>query len=358
MSLIPSGVQRSVALAQRHARFFGRHNTPLKMANLLSLYLQKWANRSALTAYPFEIIIEPTNICNLHCPLCPTGQGTATRPPGRMRLETFRGIIDRLGRYLYKVRIYNWGEPLLHPDIFRMIAYATASNVSTEISSHMNVFTEEHAKAMIASGLELLVVSLDGADAETYSRYRVGGDFDAVVRNVALLTEAKRKAGSRYPIVEVQFLAMRHNEGQVREMGRLAARLGADSLRVGPVTLNIRNAEDLSWLPSEEALSRYYYNEKVDRIYSTRKKCEWLWRSIVVNWDGTAAPCCVYEGRKAELGSILENDFLTVWNSPAYRRSREVFTGGGNKSQGGPRTICSYCRGVPTALNDRQHGLY
>jgi MoaA/NifB/PqqE/SkfB family radical SAM enzyme len=89
-----------------------------------------------------------------------------------MTFKTFQRIIDELAPWLYKIRLYNWGEPLMHNDLYRMIAYATEKNIGTEISSHLNVFEDTDAEKLVESGLELLVVSMDGADPATYTRYR------------------------------------------------------------------------------------------------------------------------------------------------------------------------------------------
>jgi radical SAM protein with 4Fe4S-binding SPASM domain len=354
---IATGFSRNMELFRRHADSFYRHNTFAKFANLCSMYLQKWSNRSTLSAYPFEIIIDPINICTLRCPLCPTGQRVNSRPHGKMSFERYRAIIGELSRWLYKVRFYSWGEPLLHKDIYRMIAYANESNIGTEISTNLNVFEESDAGRLLDSGLELLIISLDGLDEQTYRQYRIGGDFNKVIRNIRAIVQEKKKRGAKYPVIELQFLVMRHNEHQAPGLNRLAEELGVDRERTGPVTINIDNDDDRRWLPSDGNASRYSYSTMTDRIYSRRRKCEWLWRSTVINWDGTVAPCCVYEGRKSELGSLNGNKFIDIWNSREYINSRETFIRKINKHDK-HATICSRCGGIPKAHDRKQHGLY
>ncbi|GAX59192.1 Fe-S oxidoreductase [Candidatus Scalindua japonica] len=274
-----------------------------------------------------------------------------------MAFEKYQKIIDELSNWLYKVRFYSWGEPLMHKDIYKMIAYATDKNIGTEISTNLNVFKESDAKSLIESGLEVLIVSLDGADEKVYSHYRVGGDFSRVINNIRAIVKEKKKTGVKNPFIEIQFLVMRHNELQIPNMKLLAKELGVDRLRFGPVTVNMRNEEDLDWLPEDEKLSRYSYSEKKDQIYSVRKKCEWLWRSTVINWDGTVSPCCVYEGDKSVFGSLADSKFEKLWNNESYRQSRSVFTKH-QKGNNGLKTICSHCRGIPRATKEKQHGLY
>lgn len=354
---VPYGLWRHLNLLKRHLGSFCRHNTVARLVNLTRLYGERWRDKVVLSAYPIEIIIDPTNMCHLRCPLCPTGQRVSSRQAGQMKFQVYQRIIDELGKWLYKVRFYNWGEPLGHADIYRMIEYASAKNIGTEISTHLNVFEESQAGTMIEAGLESLIISLDGAEPTSYSRYKVGGDFDRVIRNIAAIVAAKKQRGSKYPVIEIQFLVMGHNESQMEQMEGLARELGVDRLKFGPVIINTRNEKDYQWLPGEEKRSRYSYADKKDKIYSYRKKCEWLWRSAVINWDGTVAPCCVYEGDKAKLGRLGEGAFFEVWNNEYYQQSRAIFTKNGISDRG-LKTICSHCKGVPEALDKDQHGLY
>ena len=354
---IAEGLFRNFELVRRHIMFFARHHTTRKFINLCSLYLQRYTKRHVLSAKPIEVIIEPTNICQLRCPLCPTGQRTNLRPAGMMKWETFQKIIDELAPWLYKVRLYNWGEPLIHPDIFRMIRYAQSKNISTELSSHLNTLGQSGSKELIESGLELLILSLNGIDSETYSKYHISGVLEKACSNIKSVIEARKKLNAKYPIVEIQFLIMRHNEEQLSEMIRLADSLGVDRLRFGPVTINVKNQSDWQWLPKNEKFSRYLYHQKKDKIYSYRKQCEWLWRSAVFNWDGTVSPCCVYEGPRSVIGSIIEQPFLKIWNNEKYVDSRRIFKHSDNRIQKA-QSNCIKCQGMPFAADENQHGLY
>ncbi|MCD6288763.1 MAG: SPASM domain-containing protein, partial [Candidatus Hydrogenedentes bacterium] len=336
---------------------FLRHNTVAKMRNACSIYTQFLLKRTVLKGYPVEIIIDPINVCNFRCPLCVTGQRLNSRPAGRMPFDQFTRILDELAPWLYKLRFYSWGEPLLHEDIYRMIGYATSKNVATEMSSNFSNFRPDDADTLIESGLELLIVSLDGATAETYAQYRQGGDFEKVLDNVRALTAAKRRKGSRFPTVEIQCLAMKHNEHELDDMDRLIVELGADRLRIPPVVVNTLDKEQVErWLPVNEKLSRYDYRTMADKIFDGRSRCAWLWRSAVINWDGTVSPCCVFEGPKTDMGSLANSSFMDVWNSETYRSARELFRSGGSAAS--VRTICTKCKGSPHAADRKQQGLY
>jgi MoaA/NifB/PqqE/SkfB family radical SAM enzyme len=146
-----------------------------------------------LDSYPYHAFIDPSTICNLHCPFCAVGKGSTDHPKYLMRFDEFKRIMDMLGDYLFQVEIYQYGEPLLNPDVFRMIEYAKRKYYAfTRISTNLNIFNKEKAERLVASGLDYLTLSIDGASQETYSKYRVGGDFNKVLENVTLIVAAKK----------------------------------------------------------------------------------------------------------------------------------------------------------------------
>lgn len=351
---------RTLWLIKRHFHSFFRHNTPTKFANLVHIYYQFWRGRRVVQGYPFEIIIDPINFCNLRCPLCVTGQNKNRRPYGTMPFEEFTRIIDEMRQWLYKVRFYSWGEPLLHKDIYRMVSYTRRNNIGTEVSTNFHSFSNEDqdAEKLIDSGLELLIVSLDGTTEKTYMEYRIGGDFRKVLNNIKALTKAKTVKRSHFPVVEIQFLAMKHNEHEIPDMKKLAKELGVDRLRIAPLTLNVRDPNQVKeWLPANEKWSRYDYPTLEDKIYRKRRRCEWLWRSAVINWDSTISPCCVFEGPKSDFGSLKDRSFEKIWNNERYQVSRNVFNKN-HKSFTDLKTICERCKGMPLAEDDQQYGLY
>ena len=278
--------------------------------------------RSYVRGYPYEMIVDPNNYCNLRCPLCPTGQRVNERPYGKMPISKYKGFLAEVAPHLFKLRFYNWGEPLLLESIYDMVALAQEKNVGTQISSNLSFdFNEEDADRMIHSGLEFLKVSLDSVSPETYPVYRVGGDFKKVVRNVETIVQRKKELRSRTPAIEIQFIVMRHNEHELGSIEALRTRIGADQVRVGGVIINVRDVEQrCTYLPTNPAFSRYDYENFEDKMFRSAPPCHWLWSSAVVNWDGTVSPCCIFEGPKTDMGNIFkEGSFRAVWNGPVYR---------------------------------------
>jgi len=340
-----TGGPRSVAVkGQQYAAQFVRHSTPRKLANWLLAKAQRRLRVARVYGYPYHYVIDPTNICILHCPLCPTGRGTLKRPRGRMALDDFQRMIDEVAEYAYFVDLYNWGEPFLHPQVFDMIAYASSKNISTKISTNLNYFDQGMARQVVESGLEELVVSLDGADQEIYETYRVGGSLNKVLSNLRLVLERKEMMHSPFPFVTIRVLLNRHNESQISEIRQLGRRLGVDNIVVAPIMVDTDRREDMEeWLPTKDSYSFYDYETRQDKTLQRAGACPYLWQRFVISWEGGVSPCCWYDDPANDFGNAFAEPVKTIWNNEFYLASRRVFRG----ERASRETICVRCRGRP-----------
>jgi MoaA/NifB/PqqE/SkfB family radical SAM enzyme len=343
------GVQNTWRLVTWYVRMFLTHMTPFKFSNILATKTQKWLRRDRVWGMPYKYTIDPSNICNLRCPLCPTGLGTLGRERGRMSLEKFQSLIDQIVPYAYLVEMYNWGEPFLVPHIFDMIAYASSRRIAVRLSSNMNHFNREMAAKAVASGLDSVLVSVDGSTQETYAKYRRGGNLQRVLESIRMLVEEKRKAKSRTPFITLRILANRYNEDQIGEMREIAHELGVDAFTTGTLFVDTTNPQQIEeWLPRREELSYYDYSaEKLENTWH----CADLWESVTINWDGGLAPCCWLHQKNHDYENAFERPLKEIWNGDAYVSSRRVFAFGGPK-EGPTQTICTVCKGRPMYLKD------
>ena len=305
------------------------------------------ARTEVVRGYPIYAYIDVCNICNLKCPLCPTGQGRNERLKGKMSLEDFKRIIDEIGDYLYVVRLDSWGEPLLNREIFDMIAYAKKKRISVNFSTNFNIFCPEMAEEMVRSDLDELYVSLDGVTQKTYETYRRGGNLKRVIENILLLQKVKRKENSPVPRIVLKFMVMRHNEYELVQAKELANRLQVEQFMQGAMHVDMGKsldedisssiAKDFDWLPRNESLSRYDYEKK-----KVKRKidCDWSWKGVAINWDGSVSPCCAVYEKRDDFGNIFEQGFQAIWNGNQYRASRSWLS---KRSFPVHRTVCYRC---------------
>ena len=323
---------------------FLRCQTLKKFINFLRVEYGRKLARTHLHSFPYILTIDITNICNLKCPFCPTGMRRSGRKKGFMELSLFKAIIDQLKHYVYIANLFNWGESLLHPDIFKMIKYADENNIFTAVSSNFNIpFDEPIAVNLVKSGLKYLYLSVDGASQETYSKYRVGGDFGKVINNLKTLLKAKAQLESYYPIIEWRFLVFKHNEAEIPLARKMAKDLGIDRISFeGGVTENLadRKGQDKDdWLPEEDGYKRTHQSEE--------SKCDWLWRNLTINWDGSISACC-WSFDEADDFGILQNNFHLKWNNDKFLAARSLFSLNKYEKQG---ILCDNCIKVRKRFN-------
>lgn len=322
--------------------------------NLLAIQAQYMCRTRVVRGRPYVLIIDPINICNLKCPLCPTGLGVEGRAKGRMSFDLFKRIIDELGDYAMTVVMHNWGEPMLHDEIFEMISYAGRKGAKTILSSNLNLFDEHKARRLVESGLTRLIVSLDATTSETYSKYRIGGDFDRVLENMKCLVNVKRAMGSRTPEIVWQFLVFKHNAEEVEEARRMAHEIGVDEIDVYPASLggtdqtpyigaaNTPALIDKWLLPDGQYTGQFDYFANPE--YLCDKRCYFLWNTVTINWDGSVSPCCCVHHPSTDFGNIETTPFAQIWNNEKYQDARALFGRNGGREQGGGGTICRECK--------------
>jgi MoaA/NifB/PqqE/SkfB family radical SAM enzyme len=329
----------------RHLWSVAKHGTPRKLANLARVELERKQRRIELAGHPYLLIIDPCNYCNLRCPLCPTGIGTLGRQQAMLSLAHFKQYFDPLSDYLFEAYMHNWGESLLNKEVFDMIAYAQSRNVGTNLSSNLSDTTSRDLDRLLDSGLEYLIVSLDGTTEQSYSKYRVRGKFDNVVENMHELIRRRAARKLKTPRVEWQFIVMKQNEREVEQAEKMAAMIGVDLLRFIPVGMPYdtcdRQAVKDEWYPV--TMEGRAYSDDVEQQFGQADKpspCFYLYRTMVVHPDGGVAPCCVVYKESSDFGR-LPADPMTLWNNDHYQSARSLF------SPRTPRrrqpTICDGC---------------
>jgi len=289
-------------------------------ARILASYLRsRSTGRPVIHGLPISLSIEPTTSCNLRCPECPSGLRSFTRPTGMLGEELFRKVIDELAPTLSYLTFYFQGEPYLHPGFTEMVRYASKKNVYSATSTNAHYLDEENARKTIASGLDRLIISIDGTTQEAYASYRVGGKLEKVLEGTKTLLRLRRELKSATPHVVFQFLVVRPNEHQIPDLYRIAREVGVD--RVALKTAQIYDfANGSALMPAQDKYSRYRSN--ADGSYSIKNAllnhCWRMWSSCVITWDGRVVPCCFDKDATHVLGDAAAQPFKQIWNSPAY----------------------------------------
>src|SRR5215213_6073814 len=188
---------------------------------LSSYYISKWTGKPIQWGQPISISFEPTTSCNLRCPECPSGLRAFTRPTGMLKKDFFRETIDQLEKELSYLVFYFQGEPYLNPEFLNMVKYAASKKIYTATSTNAHYLTEANAKKTVESGLDRLIISIDGTTQDVYQQYRVGGKLSKVLEGAANIVKWKKELKSKTPFVIFQFLEIRHNEHQIEEVQQL-----------------------------------------------------------------------------------------------------------------------------------------
>lgn len=322
----------------RHALSVIKHSTPRKLFNLALVEVEFRLRRTKVRGHPYIIIVDPLNVCNLRCPLCPTGTGDLERKQQRMEWDVFTKTIDQVAPYAYEVNLHNWGESLLHPRIFDMIRYVKSKNIATNMSTNFNRASDEKIDQLIKSGLEYLILSIDGISQETYVKYRVRGNANKVLGNVEKLIARRKELGSSTPYIEWQFILFEHNAHELDAARQMAEEMGVDRFRVIPPGVPILAQEP------EKLKDDWFLKDENDRVEAFSgdepSSCFYLYRSLTTNPDGGTAPCCIVYGDKNDFGDIKKEKVDEIWNNDMYQSARNLFREGG---KGVTPTICDGC---------------
>jgi pyruvate-formate lyase-activating enzyme len=292
-----------------------KHHTLRRLLNYCLVQAEMKLGRNRLWSHPYQLTIDVTNKCNLHCPYCPTGRGEqGGRGRGTISYELFTAILDELGPYAYDLELFNWGEPFFNRELPKLLAYASGKRVRTVVSTNLSFpMTEDYIGSVVTAGLSGLTAAIDGVDQASYERYRRGGDFDLAIRNLQTFVRVKRELASATPDICWQYLVFAHNEAFVERARALAAEIGTDFF-----TAVAGLHDDPAWTPKET------YNLDYLRVHPNR--CTFLWEKAVFHWDGGFASCCMGFHKHDDFDTFRPGDFRRLWNNEKFVAARRIWT--------------------------------
>lgn len=305
-----------------------------------SYYWSKWTKRPVQWGLPVSVAVEPTTSCNLRCPECPSGLRAFSRPTGMLQNDFFRQTIDQLHKDVFYLIFYFQGEPYLNPSFLEMVKYASGKGMYTATSTNAHYLNDDNARKTVESGLDRLIISIDGTTQDVYQQYRVGGKLEKVIEGAKNIVKWKKELKSRTPFIIFQFLVVKPNEHQLEDVKSLAKQIGVDQVRFKTAQVYDYENDPHQLIPSIDKYSRYKKNKegKTAVKNALNNHCWRLWHAPVITWDGLVVPCCFDKDAQHQLGDIRKTSFREVWYNANYLQfRRDVLKGRANID------ICANC---------------
>ncbi|RJP77133.1 MAG: radical SAM protein [Desulfobacteraceae bacterium] len=292
---------------------------------------------------PLHMQFELTNYCNLRCPVCPTGVKSVNRKPRNMDVELFQQVIDEVGPYLLTASLWAWGEPLLHPNLKRILAAIRRHDIAILLSTNGQKLDDEDViNALVEEPPTHLIVAVDGLTDETNSKFRVGAKLAPIIAGVRKIAEIKKQRNQTHPILHMRFIVMKHNQHQVADLADFAKENHFDFLTVRTLSIvDARTTETThqNFIPSQSEFQAYDYQggarfERKDYICQ-----EPFWFPTVLA-DGTLVPCEQDYNAQQSLGVINDSVSLKdLWFGRESSKIRKII-------RDHPEEL-SFCRNCP-----------
>lgn len=302
----------------RHGALLASTVTPylssFKLGNLIRCEWEWLGRVTRPQSFPYMAILDITNACNLRCPFCPTG---ARRDSGRRQrflpVDLVRKLLAEVGSYLISAVLFNWGEPLLHPQLPEIVRLFHQNRIFTSVSSNLNIAPPDVFAALCEAGLDHLVISVSGASQEVYEKYHRKGQLQLLLDNLKFVTDYKRRHHLSNPVIEIKYLVFSFNRHEVEAAAHLTKCLGAD--------LFLRVAGGGS--PEVEVSPA----NKCPRInpFLASPPCHQLWQTVVLNTNGGVAPCCYTYFQAQDLGNFSQGTLRKIRLNEKFTNARSLF---------------------------------
>ena len=306
--------------------------------NIIAFFISKITKKVYIYGKPSFASFELSSICNLNCPQCDVGNKLTNRKNNFIDYENYCKIMNEIGTTLLDAIFYFQGEPLLNKNFSKYISYAKQYNIYTIISTNAQLINKKIATEIIKSGLDRIIISIDGTTQEVYEKYRKGGSLEKCINAINYLNEVKKELNSKKPCIETQFIVFSFNEHQINEFKQLSRKWGANKISIKSAQIYSPN-ENFDIIPTINKYSRYHKinNEwKIKKNYS--KTCFRAWYGMVVSVDGNILPCCFDKQEKHIYGNIKEDSIENIWKNKKANDFRNILLN--NRSY---INICTNC---------------
>ncbi|MFH1209737.1 MAG: radical SAM protein [archaeon] len=313
-------------------RVYRKNMTLKRIINYLLVKTSLKIKSPKVFGRPLSLFIEPTNICDLKCVLCPRGNDSIKKKQGTMNLNNFKKIIDEIGDYAISTTLWNYGEPFINKNMIEMIKYSKKKGLKVITSTNGFAFkNKKNIKDIVESKLDYLIVALDGTNQKTLEKYRVNADYKLIIEGLKELVKEKKRLNSKSPCIILQFLIMKHNEHQIETIKKIAKEIGVDELILKSVNIyeNLIPKEEIlllakRFLPDNKDYQRYQIKD--NKIIHKKTKingCDGLWIGTNIDYDGNVIPCCYDAYEWHIFGNVFKEPFMKIWNNQRYINFRK-----------------------------------
>jgi len=279
-----------------------------------------------LPSAPLYLDVEPTNFCNMKCNFC-TGQQQGKRSRGYMTYQLFCKIANQAKDMgVQGIRFLRWGEPLLSPDIFRMISYANSRGLLTHVTTNGKLLTVENATKLIDSGLDSIIISFQGVDAEGYREMR-NDKAETIVTNLMNFKNMRDKSNARNPHICVSTTTTNETTAEIRQFEESMS-MYCDSVSVGATWFRRLENKELvkDALPRAKKLPHHF-------------KCIEVMTKLSIDWDGSVSPCCLDYDQQMKIGDLNTESLIKIWKSDKLKHIQGLLS----QSQQDLFVLCSTC---------------
>ena len=338
----------------------------LKVLNLLLAKYHLLARSSTVLSRPFGLVVDPSNVCNLGCPGCVHSQHVKELKifdwgKGMLSEDRLAALLKRYGPYAIHTTFCNYGEPLINPGTPDYIRLAKTYQMGTMVSTSLSLERFD-ADAYVESGLDFMVVSIDGATQPVYEKFRRKGNLALVYSNLRKLVSAKQRLSRSTPVIAWHYLAFEHNVCEIPLALETARGLGVNQftivtpfdvswddpairlVRIEPRTVSFPSDSTRpisNWNPFPDrldttAIDREFASPLAERAIADRNDsrermvgstCHWLYKSMTMDAGGRIFPCCAAPAPDTDLmfANLDVGSAAEPFNSEKHRLARLSF---------------------------------
>lgn len=278
--------------------------------------------RPQARAYPMMLVLSFVYPCNAKCPHCPYSNSTirkSYRDAPYMSEALFKAIADESGPHGAYLRISGGGEPLLHPQAVALLAYARQVGCKVGLITNGSLLDDATGRALLAAGLDMIEVSVDAADPETYARVRRGLDWETLGRNVRRVLELRDATGSPSRIVTSGVAQKGVDIAEVERYWK--AEVGVDYF--------IRR-KFLTW-GDNTTLDAACSADATPYIDTSAAPCPFPFERLNIDSRGKVMLCGYDIAGRTDMGQVPDQSVAEIWHGAAFDRYRDQHLAGNGR---------------------------